>query len=563
MSASLWRVACAVALVASAACSSPRHGVGTGAASAPDAALDADAGDAGPVPATDAGPSGTSGDAGSPIAAGYAFPEEFVFGSAVAGFQVDMGCPTLPPEQCNDTASDWYAFTTAPELISDAKTFLSGQDPTQVGPGFWELFPEDIKRADEELHHQALRFSIEWSRIFPTPTDDANTPEEVAALANQAAVKRYHEMLAELKKRGMKPLVTLYHYALPLWIHDPVACHLDFGTCTKRGWVDRERTLREIRKFTAFCAREFGAEVDWWATLNEPLQNMLFGYVQPGAQRAHPPALSVNIDAAKVVFDALIDAHARMYDEVKANDTSDADGDGSPSFVGVVYPLTPIVPKNPGSLFDGPAATNIDYLWNRAFLNAVALGKYDPKLERPETPQVREDLVGRMDYVGINYYFSIEVKDFLGGISVPVVSGLSPLFTADPFSFKEVPNEPDKLTEFIHWVNDELGVPAIITENGVPDPDNDGTTERFLVRNLAAVQRAIAEGADVRGYFYWTLIDNYEWNHGMNVRMGLYAVDKNDPTKRRVARRAVAMYGEIATHKVLPFELLSKYGAGP
>ncbi len=562
MSASRWRVVCAVALVASAACASPHHGGTSEAASAPDASLDAGP-DAGSPLRTDAGQADPSGDAARPPSAGYAFPDEFVFGSAVAGFQVDMGCPTLPPEQCNDTASDWYAFTTAPELINDAKTFLSGQDPTQVGPGFWELFPDDIRRADEELHHQALRFSIEWSRVFPTPTDDANTPEEVAALANKDAVKRYHEMLAELKKRGMKPLVTLYHYALPLWIHDPVACHLDFGTCERRGWVDSERTLREIRKYTAFCAREFGAEVDWWATLNEPLQNMLFGYVQPGAQRSHPPALSVNVDAAKVVFNALIDAHARMYDELKAHDTVDADGDGKPSFVGVVYPLTPIVPQNPGSLFDGPAATNIDYLWNRAFLNAVALGKYDPKLERPAEPQIRDDLVGRMDYVGINYYFGIAVKDFLAGISVPIISGLSPLFTADPYSFKEIPNDPGKLVEFIHWVNDELGVPAIITENGVPDPDDDGTTERFLVHNLAAVQRAIAEGGDVRGYFYWTLMDNYEWNHGMDVRMGLYAVDKSDPMKRRVARRAVPLFGEIAKTKRLTFAVLNKYGAGP
>jgi beta-galactosidase len=549
-----------LALVLCLGCSDPAHRVGVQAdedalsdAASPDAATGLDAGSPTPPQHHDAGR--------EPPPAGYKFPSEFVFGSAVAGFQVDMGCPTLPSDDCVDKRSDWYAFTTDAQLVMDEDVHLSGHDPARVSPGFWELFPEDIRRAKQELHHDAFRFSIEWSRIFPNATDDADTPEEVAALADPRAVKKYHQILAELKKHGMRPLVTLYHYALPIWIHDPVKCHTDFDSCTERGWVDRERTIREIQKYTAFCAREFGAEIDWWATLNEPLQNMLFGYVQPSAQRSHPPALSLNTDAARIVFNALIDAHARMYDALKQHDTVDADGDGDTSFVGVVYPLTPIVAENPGSLFDGPARDNIDYLWNRAFLNAVTLGKYDPKLDR--TIEQREDLAGRMDYVGINYYFSIQVKDFFGGISVPIISALSPLFTADPGSFKEIPNDPDELAGLIHWVNDELGVPAIITENGVPDPDDNGTTARFLVQNLAAVQRAIAEGADVRGYFYWTLMDNYEWNHGMGVRMGLYAVEASDPTKRRVARRAVPVFAEIARHKLLSFEMLSKYGAGP
>jgi beta-galactosidase len=486
---------------------------------------------------------------------GKPFPPDFVFGAAVAGFQVDMGCPTMPSSLCDDVNSDWYVFTTSPATVGDDASHLSGQHPSEVGPGFWELYADDIRRADEELHHQAFRFSIEWSRIFPLPTDDAATDEEVAALADPTAVSKYHLILNELKARGMKPLVTLYHYALPSWIHDAAGCHTDFDRCSPRGWVDAERTLREIQKFTRFCAKEFGADIDWWATLNEPLQNMLFGYVQPAQQRAHPPAVSLKVDAAHTVFNALIEAHARMYDAIKAHDTVDADQDGAASFVGVVYPLVPISPKSPGSGWDEQAATNIDYLWNRAFLHAVTLGQYDANLDKNIVQ--RDDLAGRMDYIGINYYFGIQVSGV--GISVPIISGLSPLFTANPLDFVETPNDPDALREFIHWVNDDLGMPAIITENGVPDPDDDGTTPAFLVRNLKAVQEAISEGADVRGYFYWTLMDNYEWNHGMDVRMGLYAVDKNDPAKKRVARRAVPVFGTIARHKVLPFSYLERY----
>lgn len=511
----------------------------------------------------DAMPSSTTGgDGGEPVELppeGLAFPKGFVFGTAIAGFQADMGCPTLSPAICTDTKSDWTVFTTAKETVESDNAYLNGQDPAKVGPGFWELYKDDIKRADEELHNQSLRLSIEWSRVFPEATDELDGFDEMKKAANAGAVAHYHDVLKELKDRGMRPLVTLNHYALPTWIHDAVGCHTDFDNCSPKGWVDSERTLKEIVKFTAFVAKEFGGEIDWWATLNEPLQNMLFGYVQPGENRSHPPAVSLKTAAARIVFNALIDAHARMYDAIKANDLVDADGDSKPSFVGVVYPLVPISPADPNALLgqDKQAAENIDYLWNRAYLNAVALGQYDEKLDR-KTVQ-REDLAGRMDYVGMNYYFGITVSGL--GFAVPVISDLSPLFTANPLDFKETENDPTKLEGFLKWINDDLGVPAIITENGAVDPDDDGTGPRFIVRNLKALAEAIQNGRDVRGYYYWTLTDNYEWNHGMDTRMGLYGVDKADAKKQRFARQGVSIYGQIAKFGVVPNTLIDAYGA--
>src|SRR5579859_4300681 len=102
------------------------------------------------------------------------FPASFLFGTAIAGFQADMGCPKLPPPQCDDRNSDWYDFTTAKATVSDPNAYLSGQDPSKVGPGFWELYAEDIQRAGDDLHNGALRLSIEWSRIFPKMTDGAD-----------------------------------------------------------------------------------------------------------------------------------------------------------------------------------------------------------------------------------------------------------------------------------------------------------------------------------------------------------------------------------------------------
>jgi beta-glucosidase/6-phospho-beta-glucosidase/beta-galactosidase len=509
-----------------------------------------DAGQTSDAGASDAPP----GDGSSQ--SGLRFPSDFVFGTAIAGFQVDMGCPSLERATCDDPNSDWYAFTTSTRITADPTAHLSGQNPSIVGPGFWELYADDIARAEGTLHTGGLRLSLEWSRIFPTATDGIDGYENLKAAASAAALSRYHSIFAELKKRQMRPFVTLNHYTLPTWIHDAVGCHADFANCTPKGWVDAERTVREIAKFAAFSAEEFGAEVDWWATLNEPLQNMLFGYVEPSAQRSHPPAVLLQTNAAKTVLRALIDAHARMYDAVKAHDTVDADGDGRASFVGVVYPLVPVEPSDPGAALDVRAAADIDYLWNRAYLQAVALGRYDENLDG--TIVDRPDLKGRMDYVGINWYSGLEVK----GLGISLLPALSPKFTANPLAFVETPNQPDKLAAFVRYVNADLGLPAIISENGTTDPNDDGSGPRFIIRNMKAVAEAISAGSDVRGYFYWTLMDNYEWNHGMDLRMGLFAVDKNDPMKLRAPRKGAEIVGQIAGSRILSDALIRDYASG-
>jgi beta-glucosidase/6-phospho-beta-glucosidase/beta-galactosidase len=213
--------------------------------------------------------------------------------------------------------------------------------------------------------------------------------------------------------------------------------------------------------------------------------------------------------------------------------------------------LVPISPANPKAPLDQTAAKNVDYLWNRVYLNAVALGKYDANLDGNTT--VRSDLQGRMDYIGVNWYGGIQVTGTAGSL----LPSFSPLFTASP-NLVTTDNQPDKLAAFLHYVNVDLGKPAIITENGT---GGDANTPGFIVDNLEAVAQAMAAGADVRGYFYWTLTDNYEWNHGMDIRMGLYAVSKDDPTKTRTARPAVAVYGQIAASHMLSRALIDQWPA--
>jgi beta-glucosidase/6-phospho-beta-glucosidase/beta-galactosidase len=315
--------------------------------------------------------------------------------------------------------------------------------------------------------------------------------------------------------------------------------------------------VREIGKFAGFVAEEFGGEVDLWATLNEPLQNTVFGYLLPVESRTHPPALLLQIEAFKTGTMALIEAHARMYDAVKAADTADADGDGRASMVGIVYPMTPGYPRDPANPTDARGAENYDYLWNRVYLDAVVKGELDAALDGNVVH--RDDLAGRMDYIGLNYYFVFDIE----GIDQSPWPDLSPLLTFNVAALTQSRGHPRGLYEMLKRLDSEYGLPIIVTENGATDPNDDGSGPEFLVRHLTWVARARKEGVDVRGYFYWTFMDNYEWNHGMNIRMGMYAVDMNDPSKRRTARRATAVYRGIVERGEIGTELEQRYPEAP
>ncbi len=475
------------------------------------------------------------------------FPSGFLWGAAVAGFQVDMGCPTLPAAECEDRNSDWYDFIARRSELADLQPNLT-EDPVSRGPGHWELYEQDFELAKSGLGLNGFRFSLEWSRIFPTATDAVEGYDALRAKADPRALKKYHAMLAALKARGIRPLVTLNHYTLPTWIHDGVDCHNNFATCTRRGWLDRERTVKEIAKYAGFCAREFGAEVDLWATQNEPFAIVLPGYLLPSAERLNPPAVGFRVDAAKAVMVALIEAHARMYDAVKANDTIDADGDGKSAVVGLVYSTSPVKGKTDSKL-DQRAARDVFYLYNTAFLDGVAKGDLDAELDG--TSVHRDDLAGRMDFIGINYYGRTTVTG-TGSASLPT---LSPLTTFDPLNVVLFEDYPKGIYEMAMHIKDRYGLPTFVTETGAQVQTNSAAGASWLVRHAIWIRRAIRDGADVRGFFYWTLMDNFEWNHGMGYQFGLYAVDKNDPQKKRVAREAVPKYLEITRANDVPASL--------
>jgi beta-galactosidase len=482
------------------------------------------------------------------------FPRGFLFGSAIAGFQVEMGCPTLGASRCEDRASDWYQWITTPRILNNPVLFMS-KDPPSKAPGFYELYEADLERAGGkqpgQLGSNAFRFSFEWSRIFPDPTFGKSSFAELKAAANPDALKFYHAMLAAMKTRGLKPSATVHHYSLPLWIHDGNLCNDSIlpggglGNCIaagKAGWANPNRSIivNEIAKYAGFLAEEFGAEVDLWATENEPFSAVVVaGYLIASKARSNPPGLSgayMSVAGAKTATTAMIEAHAKMYDAIKLKDRIDADGDGKPAEVGIVYAFSKMEPltSNAG---DASARTNADYFFHDLFMQGIAEGKLDENWDLgPGKGVVRPDLKGKLDWLGVNYYFRFRAQNSVV-TTLPFISPLINFNMLQPFDEEYPQGLEEVLLE-----KRKYNVPLYVTETGTTQ-DNARRGAGWVVQTLAATKRALDRGAPVRGYFAWSLMDNYEWNSGTNMRFGLYAVDTT--TKVRTEREAGAIYAKM------------------
>lgn len=479
-------------------------------------------------------------------------PSDFLWGVSTAGFPNEPGCPGLPAPRCTDTGSDWYQFVTSETTVESSRAHVSGGDPGVAGPGMWELYPDDLERVADVLGADAMRLSIEWSRIFPRPTDGIQGFDALRAAADPDAVDHYHDLIARMRRRGLTPLVVLNHYTLPAWLHDAVGCHTGLGSCERRGWLDRERAVREITKYAEFVATEYGRHVDLWVTIHNPFQVMFSGYVWPAAEKSHPPAAFLACAEAKQVMVALVEAHAHMVGAVRAGDTTDADGDGSATMVGLSCVVSPVRPADPEDPTDQRAAENVFYLWNTMLLDAMIRGDLDEDMDgvAGHRPELEVDL----DFLGLNYFRNIVVI----GTDRAVVPSMSPLTTFDPLAY-DGREDPEGLYEMIMHVHDTYALPILVTENGVDDRHDDGRAPAYMVQHIAAMRRAIEQGADVRGYFYATLLDGFDWNRGTHVHYGLYAVDGNDPAKRRTPRQGVSTYAEITARGDIPASLLERY----
>ena len=510
------------------------------------------------------------------------FPPGFLWGTAISGFQSDMGVGA--PDDAN---SDWWVWAHDPDNITDAR--VSGDLPER-GPGFYRLYETDARLASNKLANNALRLSLEWSRLFPTSTAAVDvsggiTPAVLAALdalADQDAVAHYRAVFTALRARGLEPVVTLNHFSLPLWVHDPLRIRDAFqgvgpnmpvpSGLTRAGWLD-PAIVDEFQKLAAYAGWKFGDLVDIWCTINEPVVILVSGFINfPGIGANFPPGV-FSFAAVPAVIPQLVTAHARAYDALHDTDLVDANGDAVAVAAGVVHNMVAFHPNDPQAQGDVDGAAHADYIYNRIYLNAVMTGAFDANLDgdTDDAGEQRPDLAGRNDFIGVNYYLRSVVQDLGFQISPQYV----PLFDFLPTFSYATPTNPDagpcpSVCSDFGWevypqglremlpIAGGYGVPVYVTENGIADAA-DSRRAQFLFDHLSTVHGVIEDGlADVRGFFHWSLTDNFEWSSGYYPEFGLFSFDPD--TGRRVRRRSGRVYRLIARHNGITDRLVARYG---
>lgn len=485
--------------------------------------------------------------AGPTAASARDLPRSFQFGVAIAGFQTEMG-----RGQDLDRRTDWWRWT------HDAKNIASGivtDDEPERGPGFLRRYAEDARIAARELDLQAFRLGLEWSRIFPRSTAGATTLKQLDRLADQRAVTRYRSVLRAIRREGMRPWVTLNHFTLPSWLHDPIEARDAFAgrdpdaplpALQRGGWLE-ERSVAEFRKYADYAAWRFGDLVDDWITLNEPMVVAVSGYANiPGVlQGGFPPGV-FSWPAVLTVVERMADANAAGYDAVKRRDT----GPTRPARVGVVHNMVAFTPSDPARPADVASTANAEYLFDRLFLDAVIKGVRDRDADGVVDPGEQTSKRGKADVIGLNYYFRGRVS----ALGSPLTQRIQKLDFLPRTSYK-AGECPTTCTDFGWEVYPEgfrqvlkiagsYGKPVVVTENGISDADDDqrATYIRDHLRQLVAARRA--KEVDVRGYFAWSLTDNFEWAHGYEQRFGFYRYDP--VTLKRTARPSARAYARIA-----------------
>jgi beta-glucosidase len=454
-----------------------------------------------------------------------AFPRDFLWGAATSAYQIE-GSPLAD----GAGPSNWHVFA-----HTAGKT--AGGETGDVACDHYRRWPQDI-RLMQELGLRAYRFSLAWSRILPDGTGQVN----------ERGLDFYDRLVDGLLAAGIQPFATLFHWDWPAALDD------------RGGWLDPD-SAHWFADYAQVVWRRLGDRVARWSTLNEPWVVVDAGYLHG----VHAPGLASTFAAPRAAHN-LLRAHGMAVQAYRALPA--VDRCGGTGRIGIVVNLEP---KDAASETEADltAARRADAYMNRYYLDALLLGRYPPELAAifgPDWPGYQADdpraefaLIGEpIDFLGVNYYTrTVNRHD----ASAPPVFA-SPVRQAGA-EYTELDWEvhPDGLRRVLCWVRERYGERSLyVTENGAafadPEPDATGRVadERrvaYFRAHLAALQEAMAQGVDVRGYFAWSLLDNFEWACGYAKRLGLIRVDPT--TQARVVKDSGRFYRDvIAGGNVLP-----------
>jgi beta-glucosidase len=431
-------------------------------------------------------------------------PPGFRFGTSTAAYQIEGAVA-----EDGRGPSIWDTFTAQPGRIKDGSSGAVACD-------HYHRLEEDVALL-ERLGAPGYRFSIAWPRIQPTGQGSPNA----------AGLDFYDRLIDSLLEKGVQPMATLYHWDLPQALEDD------------GGWLNRS-TIDRFADYAAIVGERYADRVEHWIPVNEPNVVMMLGH-----------GIGVHAPGKTLMFDALPVAHHLLVAHGRAAIALRAAGAGS---VGCANNHAPMWPAS-DEPEDVGATKLFDAMWNGMFLEPMLLGRYPadlwPLLEDVVRTGDLATIRQPLDFYGVNYYNPMKI-------------GAAPEEAEMPFEFRELvgypttdfdwPVVPDALREWLITFRARFRAalpPIMITESGCAygmGPDADGVVDDqpridYLDGHLRAVAEAVARGVDVRGYYTWSLLDNFEWNEGYTQRFGLVHVDYD--TQVRTPKRSFQWYADL------------------
>lgn len=458
---------------------------------------------------------------------GFEWPVGFLWGAATAAAQVEGAA-----HEDGKLDSIWDHFARTRGNVAHG-------DTPETAVDHYHRMPQDVQLMTS-LGLDSYRFSVSWARVKP-----ADGP------VNPKGIDFYSRLVDELLENGILPWLTLYHWDLPQAVEET------------GGWANRD-TAQRFLDYSIAVHEALGDRVTHWTTFNEPLCSSLISYA--GGEHA-PGRQEPRAGLAALHHQHL--AHGLAVQELRARGAQQ---------LGITLNLTNAVPNDPTDPVDLDAARRLDALWNRAYLEPILLGAYPADFLEDVAGHRFAELVRdgdlavihqEIDFLGVNHYHDDNVSghplpaDHPRGLA-PTDKKTSSWFVGSEFLTSPTRNlprtamgweiNPDGLRRLLVRLGQEYPTlpPLYITENGsawddVVAPDghvHDAERVDFLERHLEAVAEAIGEGADVRGYFAWSLMDNFEWAWGYEKRFGIVYVDY--VTQERIVKDSGLAFAEIA-----------------
>uniref|UniRef100_A0A7S2I167 beta-glucosidase n=1 Tax=Helicotheca tamesis TaxID=374047 RepID=A0A7S2I167_9STRA len=451
------------------------------------------------------------------------FPDDFIWGTGTSAYQIEGAT-----HEDGRAPSIWDTYCTEAGVILDNST-------GDVACDHYHRVKEDVLLM-KELGLKTYRFSIAWTRIVPHGS--------AGSAVNTAGIDFYNHLLDTLIDHGIEPWVTLHHWDVPQTLYD------SYG-----GWMD-DQIINDFTFYAHICFDAFGDRVKHWVTINEPWTIAVNGY----ASGIHAPGRYQRPDVEPyIVGHHLLLAHANAVKLYRNKFASSQKG-----VIGISNSGDFRYPKDEHSEDDQLAAERSMEFQLGWFSDPIWKGDYPSSMRQqlgerlPQfTAEQKMDLLSSADFLGLNHYSSLlvsepkEPKTFGGywGSDMSIDIHDNPLWGQNCMGWNIV---PDGMKDILHWINEryeQQNITIYITENGSCENEPDVETARRDIRRqqylelyIQAVSQAIGLGVNVKGYFAWSLMDNFEWQFGYLRRFGLYYVDFE--TLERIPKQSALWYRE-------------------